>query len=145
SGYDADGQITNLVDSGVTSTFQYDAQGRDAYANYGNNVTLSNSYQSQLDWNTVDGPSIGHMERRFDEQGRLGGWTTANGSKPGFGYDENGRLLYETNSLGVLTQDTYDLVGRVADFLILHMQAGPADVHNDGGQPLVETHPIATR
>jgi hypothetical protein len=48
---------------------------------------LSNGYNSQLDWNSVDGPTIGHMERRFDNHGRLAGWETANGSDPGFAYD----------------------------------------------------------
>src|SRR2546423_1286723 len=86
--------------------------------------TLSNSYQSQLDWNSVDGATIGHMERRFDEQGRLSGWTTANGSTPGYSYDENGHLLYETNSLGLVTQYTYDLVGRVITVTNLVTAAG---------------------
>ncbi len=145
SGYDADGQITNLVESGVTSSFQYDAQGRDASADYGNGVTLSEGYQSQLDWNTVDGPSIGHMERRFDEQGRLSGWTTANGSTPSYAYDENGRLLYETNSLGAVTQYTYDLVGRVLAATNLATGAGMTYGYEAVGQRTVETNAVGSR
>jgi RHS repeat-associated protein len=122
SDYDANGQLTNLVANGTTSRLAYDALGRDTFADYGSGITLSNSYDSQFDWNSVDGPTIGHMERRFDEQGRLAGWTTANGATPGFAYTGNGQLEFETNSLGVVSHYRYDPAGRVVEHSTLNSQ-----------------------
>jgi RHS repeat-associated protein len=142
SGYDANGDITNLVDSGVTSSFTYDAQGRDRFANYGNGITLSNSYNSQLDWNSVDGPTIGHMERRFDNQGRLAGWTTVNGAQPGFAYNENGQMEYETNSIGVVTREVYDAAGRLISVTNLTTGASAGYGYDAAGQRIGETNAL---
>jgi RHS repeat-associated protein len=139
SAYDANGQLTsltqtNLLGSPATSTFSYDALGRDTTADYGGGITLTNSCQSHLDWTAVDGPTIGHLERRFDDQGRLAGWTTANGATPGFAYDDNGQLQYETNSLGVVTQYSYDLAGRVTNVLNLSLNARTAYRYDAAGR-----------
>jgi RHS repeat-associated protein len=138
SDYDANGNLTNLVDGINVSAVQYDALGREALANYGNGITLSNHYNSQLDWNNVSGPTIGSMERRFDEQGRLAGWTTANGATPGFAYDENGRLLYETNSIGQVTQTTYDAAGRAVAVTNLTTGAGAASFYDAAGRRIYQ-------
>src|SRR5262249_55764879 len=109
--YDPNGNLTNLVDRTGTSTVQYDAEGRETSAVYPQGITVAYSQSADPDWNAVDGPTLGHIERNFDDQSRLSGWKTANGSTPGFAYDDAGRLLYETNSIGQVTQHTYDAVG----------------------------------
>ncbi len=109
--YDDNGNLTTLGDGSGTSVTSYDAQNRERTADYGHGITLTNNYETFSDWSSVDGPTIGHMERQFDTQGRLGGWVTANGSTPGFAYDVNGRLEYETNSIGVVTRRVYNAVG----------------------------------
>ena len=82
----------------------------------------------------MDGPTIGHMERRFDDQNRLSGWTTANGATPSFGYDEAGALQYETNSVGVVSQYTYDLAGRLIAVTNLATGAGATYDYDAAGQ-----------
>lgn len=142
SSYDANGNLTNLFDDGITSSFQYDAQGRDKLADYGNGITLSNGYNSQLDWNTVDGPTIGHMERRFDNQGRLSGWTTPNESKPTFAYDENGQLQFETNSVGAVSRNVYDAAGRVIAVTNLATGAGTTQGYDAAGRRVAQTNAL---
>jgi len=142
SGYDANGNLTNLVDSGVASSFRYDALGREAFSDYGNGITLSNSYVSDLDWHTVDGATIGHMERKFDDQGRLGGWVTPSGATPAFGYDANGRLLYETNSLGQVTHHTYDAAGRAVAVTNMATGASTSYDYDAAGRRLAETNAL---
>lgn len=41
-----------------------------ATPDYGQGITLTNNYQTYSDWSSVDAPTIGHMERKFDDQGR---------------------------------------------------------------------------
>jgi RHS repeat-associated protein len=122
SGYDANGQITSqsissLAGTVVNSTIAHDALGREVSASYAagaaNMPSISYGHEADLDWGSVDGPTLGHLERGFDDQGRLAGWETASGATPGFAYDDNGRLLRETNSLGLVTSHGYDLVGRL--------------------------------
>ena len=66
------------------------------------------------------------MERKLDDQGHLAGWLTANNASPGFAYDVNGRLEYETNSIGVVTHTIYDAAGRVTAVTNLTTGAGSA-------------------
>jgi RHS repeat-associated protein len=142
SGYDPNGNLTNLIDNGVTSSFQLDALGREAFSDYGNGITLSNSFDSHLDWTSVDAPTIGHMERRFDEQGRLAGWKTVNGATPGFAYNDNGQLEYETNSVGVVTYYTYDAAGRIAATTNLATAAGNAFAFDAAGRKVFEVNAL---
>ncbi len=142
SGYDANGNLTNLVDGGVTSTFQYDALGREAISDYGNGITLSNNFDSHLDWTSVDAPTIGHMERRFDEQGRLAGWTTVNGATPGFAYNANGQLEYETNSIGQVTYRAYDAAGRLTFVNNLTTGASSGSGYDAAGRRIAETNAL---
>jgi len=66
---DANGNLTVLEDANGTSTITYDAQGRETEADYDHGISVSYDFDSHLDWNAVDGPTIGHLERRFDQQG----------------------------------------------------------------------------
>ncbi len=142
SDYDANGNLTNLVDGTSLSRLAYDGMGRETTSDYGSGITLTNSYDSHLDWTSVDAPTIGHMERHFDEQGRLGGWTTVNGSIPGFAYNANGELEYETNTLGVVTHTTYDAGGRVMAVTNLTTGAGTRYGYDAGDRRIAETNAL---
>jgi RHS repeat-associated protein len=124
SGYDLNGNLTNLVNNGVTMSAAYDAMNRETAADYGHGITVNYEHDGQGDWSTVSGPTVGSMERHQDDQGRVSGWTTANGSSSGFGYDVNGRLEYETNAVGVATRTVYDAAGRVIAVTNLATGAG---------------------
>lgn len=128
SGYDANGNLTNLVDGASTSSVQYDALNRETGANYGNGITVNYGHDGsgEGDWSTVSGPTLGNMERKLDNQGRLSGWQTANNASPGFAYDVNGRMEYETNSIGVVTHTSYDAAGRVVAVTNLTTGGGSA-------------------
>ena len=140
SGFDPNGNLTALTDLRTTNILTYDAQGRQQAADYGGGITVSNSYQAQVDWNAVDGPTIGHMERRFDDDGRLSGWTTVNGGKPSFGYDPNGKLEYETNSIGAVTRMTYNLIGWIVAKTNLTTGAWATYGYDDAGRKIAETN-----
>jgi YD repeat-containing protein len=142
SDYDANGNLTNLVDDSGTSSVRYDGQNRETVSDYSHGITLTNTYESHLDWNSVNGPTIGHMERRFDGPGRLAGWTTANGAKPGFAYTANGQLEYETNSIGVVTCYTYDAAGRVIAATNLATGAGTTYGYDLAGRRIAETNAL---
>ncbi len=142
SGFDPNGNLTAMTNKGVPSSFQFDGQGRETTSDFGNGITLTNNYQSQSDWTSVDAPTVGHMERRFDEQGRLAGWTTVNQATPGFAYDVNGRLEYETNSIGVVSQSTYDWVGRLLAVTNLATGAGTRYDYDDAGRRTAESNPL---
>ncbi len=142
SGYDLNGNLTNLVDGGVTSRFDYDGMNREAFSDYGNGITLSNSFESHLDWTSVDAPTIGHMERRFDDQGRLAGWKTVNGATPGFAYNDNGQLEYETNSIGQVTRHFYDAAGRQTVVQNLTTGATSGSGFDAAGRRIAETNAL---
>jgi hypothetical protein len=72
-----------MTNNGVASTFNYDALGRETVSDFGQGITLSNTFNADQDWSVVDAPTVGHMERNFDEQNRLAGWKTVNGATPG--------------------------------------------------------------
>ncbi len=111
NGYDANGNLTALSDNHGNSTIGYDALNRQTTTDYGNGVSLNFGYQDEGDWSKVSGSTLGSMQRQTDNQGRTAGWTTANGASPGFAYDADGRVQFETNSIGVVVQSVYNAVG----------------------------------
>lgn len=60
-----------------------------------------------------DAPTIGHIERRFTDDGRLGGWLTPGEGEIVFTYNDNGQLETETDPSQRVTRYTYDNIGRV--------------------------------
>jgi RHS repeat-associated protein len=140
SGYDLNGNLTTLSENGQSSTIAYDAMNRETGADYGNGITVNYEHDGEGDWSTVEGPTLGHMERKMDEQGRLAGWETANGSTPGFAYDVNGRLEYETNSIGVVTRTAYNAVGWVTATTNLTTGSWVAHDYDAGGHRTVTTN-----
>ena len=126
SSYDLNGNLTNLMDGGVAAGISYDALNRETATDYGHGITAQYGYEDsgEGDWSSISGPTLGSMERYRDAQGRLSGWTTANGSTPGFAYDVNGRLEYQTNSIGGVMRTVYDAAGRVIAITNLATSAG---------------------
>lgn len=142
SGYDPNGNLTALTNDNQASSFQYDAQNRETISDFGQGITLTNNYGTHADWTSVDAPTIGHMERHFDDQGRLGGWTTVNEASPGFAYDVNGRLEFETNSIGAVTHTTYDLIGRAIAVTNLATGAGSTSDYDPANQRVGTTNAL---
>jgi RHS repeat-associated protein len=142
SGYDLNGNLTTLVDGGQTNTVSYDALNRETLADYGSNITVNFSYEGSGDWSSVNGPTIGHMERKMDDQGRLAGWETANGSNPSFAYDATGRLEYETNSLAVVTRSVYNAAGWLTASTNLATCAGTTYGYDAAGRRISVTNAL---
>jgi RHS repeat-associated protein len=142
SGYDNNGQLAAMTNNGVASTFNYDALGRETVSDFGQGITLSNTFNADQDWSVVDAPTVGHMERNFDEQNRLAGWKTVNGATPGYTYDDNGRMQFETNSVGAISSYTYDLVGRVSSTTNLATGAWNAYTYDLAGQRVADTNTL---
>ncbi|HWQ92086.1 MAG TPA: DUF6531 domain-containing protein [Clostridia bacterium] len=142
SGYDENGNLTSMVDDGVTNTIAYDAMNRETSADYGHDISVNYDYEDEGEWSAVHGPTLGHMERRMDAQGRLAGWETVNGGNPGFAYDVNGRLEFETNSIGVVRHSTYNLVGWLVASTNLATSAGTTYGYDAAGQRMAVTNAL---
>jgi len=113
STYDKEGRITSFTDDEGTSTFEYDKSGREIRADYGDGIYVEYGYEGAGgDWTVLDAPTIGHLERRFTDDGKLGGWLTPGGEELTFTYDEAGRLKTEVTPDGTTTYE-YDKLGRV--------------------------------
>ena len=154
STYNANGQISGQVSvslsgANVTSTIDYDALGREESATYLSGSTkmpsLAYGYEADLDWGVADGSTFGHLERSVDDQGRIAGWKTAAGAAPGFAYDDNGRLRFETNSLNLVTAYGYDLVGRITAVTNLATTAFIGYGYDDAGRKIAQTNALNQR
>ena len=116
--YDANGQLTRMTENPGTpeetiSTFTYDGLGRQDYVDYGNDIWIDYGYEgTDESWTTVDSPTIGHIERKFNDDGSLGGWITADNQEIVFKYNSTGQLETEITPAGVTTY-TYDSLGRI--------------------------------
>jgi RHS repeat-associated protein len=113
--YDAKNQLVKMIEAdGSISTFTYDKEGRETRADYGNGIYVDSGYTgTRGDWTSIDGPTIGHIERKFTDDGKLAGWVTADGGQIKFEYDVLGRLTREIDPSGRATEYTYDAAGRV--------------------------------
>jgi YD repeat-containing protein len=113
--YDAKNQLVKMIEAdGSISTFTYDKEGRQTKADYGNGLYVDYGYTgTRADWTSIDGPTIGHIERKFTDDGRLAGWVTADGGQIKFEYDVLGRLAREIDPAGRATEYTYDAAGRL--------------------------------
>jgi RHS repeat-associated protein len=142
NGFDANGNLTAFNDASGTSTVNYDAMDRQTSANYGNGLSASYGYQNVEDWSTVSSPTLGNLQRNTDDQGRVSGWTTANGSTPGFAYDACGRMEYETNSIGVVTRSVYNVVGWLVATTNLTTGAWTAYSYDNAGRKVAVTNAL---
>lgn len=90
------------------------------------------------DWTVIEGPTIGRIERKFTDDGKLGGWVTPDGEIT-FTYDVAGRLWKETQPNGQVTEYSYDAVGRLIQTKDLTTGRTTSKTYNVGGQMLSET------
>jgi RHS repeat-associated protein len=113
--YDAKNQLVKMIEAdGSISTFTYDKEGRQTKADYGNGLYVDYGYTgTRADWTSIDGPTMGHIERKFTDDGKLAGWVTPNGGQIKFEYDVLGRLSREIDPAGRTTEYTYDAAGRL--------------------------------
>ena len=74
STYTAQGWLKTLTDINGTSEIFYDKLGREIRADYGDGLIVEYGYQGAGgDWTSVEAPTTGRIERRFTEDGKLGG------------------------------------------------------------------------
>eukprot|EP00210_Caulerpa_lentillifera_P009618 g9175.t1 len=110
--YNDRGLLETMTDDEGTSTFTYDKRGRETWADYGGGIFVEYNYGHEGDWTSLDAPTIGHIERKFTDDGKLGGWLTPDGGELSFVYDKSGRLWKETTPDGRVTRYEYDDVNR---------------------------------
>jgi RHS repeat-associated protein len=112
--YDANNRMVTMIDKEGTSNFTYDKDSRETKANYGNGIFVDYGYTGAGgDWTSLDAPTIGHIERKFSDDGKLAGWVTADGGQIKFIYDAAGRLSKEIDPAGRTTEYQYDAAGRL--------------------------------
>jgi RHS repeat-associated protein len=151
--YYADGNLKTMVeDNGTpddtsddeTSTFTYDKLGREKRADYGDGIYVDYGYEgSGGDWTTLEAPTIGKIERKFTDDGKLAGWVTADGGTPSFYYDEAGRLFQETDASGnVTTEYGYDAAGRLTTTKDVRTGATSTKKYDAGGRVTEEIDPV---
>jgi len=112
--YAPSGLLIKMIESdGSVSTFTYDKEGREIHNDYGNGIWVEYDYSEPLrDWTIVKGPTIGEMQRKFTDDGKLAGWVTPDGGTISYIYDAAGRLLKEITPDGNVTEYIYDAAGR---------------------------------
>ncbi|WP_249070105.1 RHS repeat domain-containing protein [Argonema antarcticum] len=149
--YFADGKLKKMVeDQGTTdtaddetSTFTYDKLGREKRADYGNGIWVEYGYGVESDWSTLTAPTIGTIQRKFTDDGKLKGWVTPDGGTPTFLYDSSGRLWRETDATGkVTTEYGYDDAGRVTTIKDVPTGAITRKKYDAGNRPIEEVDPL---
>jgi RHS repeat-associated protein len=151
--YDANGKMTRMVEDNGTpndtsddesSTFTHDNLGRETRADYGNGIWVEFGYTgTTVEWTTLTAPTIGRIERKLTADGKLAGWTTPDGSTPGFTYDALGRLWQETDATGrVTTEYGYDAAGRVTSIKDVTTGAVTQRRYDAGGRMVEEIDPL---
>ncbi|NJR19365.1 MAG: hypothetical protein HC785_29265 [Calothrix sp. CSU_2_0] len=146
--YDGNGNLKKMIeDKGTvdtsddeTSTFTYDKLGRETYADYGNGIWVKYDYTGAGgDWTKLEAPTIGKMERKLTDDGKLAGWVTPDGGTPTFKYDAAGRLFRETDALGNdVTEYSYDAAGRLTSVKDLQTGAVTTKKYDAGGRVIEE-------
>jgi RHS repeat-associated protein len=151
--YDNNGRMIKMVeDNGTpndtsddeTSTFTYDKLGRETRADYGNGIWVEYGYTGASgDWTTLNAPTIGRIERKLTEDGKLAGWVTPDGGTPSFIYDTLGRLWKETDASGrVTTEYGYDAAGRLNSIKDVATGATTTRRYDAGGRLIEEIDPL---
>ncbi|MEG5045908.1 putative Ig domain-containing protein [Microcoleus sp. B4-C1] len=151
--YDSNGRLKTMVqDSGTpadttddeTYTFTYDKLGREKRVDYGDGIWVEYGYTgSGSDWTSLDAPTIGHMERKLTDDGKLAGWVTPDGGTPSFYYDLAGRLWKETDEAGnITTEYEYDAAGRLTSIKDVQTGAEITKKYDAGGRRIEEIDPL---
>jgi RHS repeat-associated protein len=152
-GYDFNGNMKTMTEDKGTpddvtddeiSTFSYDKLGRERLADYGDGIWVKYDYEGAGgDWSKLEAPTIGKMERKLTEDGKLAGWVTPSGGTPTFIYDSAGRLWRETDEAGVVTTEySYDVLGRVSSVKDVRSGAVASKKYDAGNRVTEEIDPL---
>ncbi|GAA6619287.1 putative Ig domain-containing protein [Scytonema sp. NUACC26] len=147
--YYANGQLKRMVEDMGTpndtsddevSTFEYDKLGREKFADYGKGIWVKYDYTGAgSDWTKLEAPTIGKMERKLTDDGKLAGWVTPDGGTPTFKYDIAGRLYRETDASGNdVTEYGYDPAGRLTSVKDLRTGATTTKEYDAGDRVIEE-------
>ncbi|MGB0560174.1 MAG: Ig-like domain-containing protein, partial [Spirulinaceae cyanobacterium] len=119
--YNANGDLERMIENPGTpeeevSLFTYDSLGREDYVDYGDGLYVDYDYEGAGgDWTYLESPTIGTIERKFTDDGKLGGWVTPEGENLTFTYHDNGQLWQEITPDGTTTYLYNDPLGRVTE------------------------------
>jgi RHS repeat-associated protein len=115
--YDANGNVTSMVDGTGESTFDYDELGRLTGSKNGNGDVVGYGYNLGEQLTDILYPNGKSISRTFDEAGRLETVTDWLGGTTSFGYDADSNLEEITFPAGTGNVDKYeyDPTGRMTD------------------------------
>ncbi|CAB1078125.1 hypothetical protein D1AOALGA4SA_5890 [Olavius algarvensis Delta 1 endosymbiont] len=112
--YDARNELKTYRDENDEMTiYQNDALGRQTYVDFGNGIDVNFSYGNGNEWTLMSNPVTGDIVRKETATGRLAGFIRADGTEIDFEYDPTGRMISQTDALGVTTRYGYDAAGRL--------------------------------
>ncbi|MCL4267259.1 MAG: hypothetical protein KJ069_29035 [Anaerolineae bacterium] len=141
--YDAAGQLATTTDSGLMATYTFDGLGRNTSIadNTGFFMDFGYGYNQDL-WTSANAPAAGSLQRLVAPNGRLDGWTLADGTQLLFDYDAAGRLEVETDPAGNTTQYSYDAAGRPET---IHLPTGGSQslAYDPGGRVIQSTNELS--
>jgi len=139
--YDPSGLLIKMIEAdGSVSTFTYDKEGREIRDDYGDGNWIEYNYSEPSgEWTSLKSSTIGQIERKFTDDGKLAGWVTAEGKTISYIYDAAGRLWKEITADGNVTEYTYDAAGRLIKTKDLTTGATLTKVYDAGGRITKET------
>ncbi|NJK65054.1 MAG: RHS repeat protein [Synechococcaceae cyanobacterium SM2_3_1] len=133
--YDDNNQIKTFMEEEVTSRFGYDRLGREVSADFGNGIFVNYEYEvDRDDWTILEAPTIGHLERHFTNNDKLGGWTLVDGGNLTFTYDEVGRWEQQIDPSGRVLKSHYDPAGRLIQVTDFSTGAVTTRLYDAGGR-----------
>ncbi len=115
--YDADGNLTKVLDGTGESSYAYDQLGRMTEVEDGNGKTVSYEYNLADEQTGITYPNGKSVTQGFDKAGRLKSVADWLGGTTTFDYDSDSNLASTTFPTGTGNVDeyTYDRVGRMTE------------------------------
>jgi RHS repeat-associated protein len=122
--YDADGNLTKMVDGTGESTFVYDVLGRLTEVENGNGATVGYGYDLADELTQITYPNGKSISRTFDDSARLESVTDWLGGTTSFAYDADSNLesIAFPNATENIDEYAYDRAGLVSQ---ASFEAGP--------------------
>jgi RHS repeat-associated protein len=122
--YDADGNLTKMVDGTGESTFAYDVLGRLTEVENGNGGTVGYGYDLADQLTQITYPNGKSISRTFDDSARLEAVTDWLGGTTSFAYDADSNLESITfpNATENVDEYAYDRAGLISQ---VSFEAGP--------------------